>query len=481
MLTDKSKPVLLCCALVASSISAIGITVAQAETTGQSNSNLVKEISVPRPIYPTGGWKKSVDGHVTLTFDVSEHGRVQNPCFVASSVPGFFELYALQAAKASKYEHTSDPPQHVLGIKKDFYFTLDSNPNVRIRPKYPRQGLEYGYQGFVIVDFRVTSKGTVSNEKVVGAEPGVIFNKAALDAARKFKFDAQRFARNDRVHHKFIFSLDSEPTNLVIPDYPTLAKDNKIEGHVVVKFDINNKGLVENAEAIYTNSRELTASAVSAVEQFTFKPDKPANGMLHRVDFILDLDYTPMNKATPEYPKQAMLDNIEGYVIVRYDIDEKGSAVNPSVVTAKPPDIFNQSALASVATFKYRPRYIDGIPTVVSGAMSKILFTLSNDRGASPRRTQEGKRSIRLTPSYELNLNGNLEDGSVIVEFDVNKEGYVEQPRIVEVVDSNLTKEITDQILDEVSYFWYWPLYVFNNPIRVRDVRHRIELRFHEN
>ncbi|WMS86624.1 energy transducer TonB [Pleionea litopenaei] len=61
-------------------------------------------------------------------------------------------------------------------------------PIVKVAPIYPRRALARGIEGFVILEFTVTPQGTVVDPKVVRAEPEGIFNQAAIDAAKKFKY-----------------------------------------------------------------------------------------------------------------------------------------------------------------------------------------------------------------------------------------------------------------------------------------------------
>lgn len=138
MKTTKSSQIGFQAAIGALIIAGSGVALAQTETIISSNESQLKEISTPQPIYPIGGWLKSVDGNVTMMFEVSEKGEIEKPCITSSSFPGFFELYALQALKASKYEHMGDPPRRVVGMEKEIYFTLDSQPRVYIQPNYPR-------------------------------------------------------------------------------------------------------------------------------------------------------------------------------------------------------------------------------------------------------------------------------------------------------------------------------------------------------
>jgi protein TonB len=64
----------------------------------------------------------------------------------------------------------------------------DYLPIVKVAPIYPRRAQSRGLEGYVIVEFVVTTNGSVKDAKVVKAEPAGIFDQAALDAALKFKY-----------------------------------------------------------------------------------------------------------------------------------------------------------------------------------------------------------------------------------------------------------------------------------------------------
>ena len=64
----------------------------------------------------------------------------------------------------------------------------DYLPIVKVAPVYPRRAQSRGIEGYVIVEFTVTKNGSVRNAKVVEAKPESIFDRAAMDAALKFKY-----------------------------------------------------------------------------------------------------------------------------------------------------------------------------------------------------------------------------------------------------------------------------------------------------
>lgn len=61
-------------------------------------------------------------------------------------------------------------------------------PIIKVAPMYPRSAAQRGIEGFVVLEFTVTELGTVTDPVVINAEPPGIFNRAAMDAALKFKY-----------------------------------------------------------------------------------------------------------------------------------------------------------------------------------------------------------------------------------------------------------------------------------------------------
>lgn len=64
----------------------------------------------------------------------------------------------------------------------------DYLPIVKVAPIYPRRAQSRGIEGYVIVEFTVTTSGAVKDPIVVEAKPEGIFDRAAIDAALKFKY-----------------------------------------------------------------------------------------------------------------------------------------------------------------------------------------------------------------------------------------------------------------------------------------------------
>jgi len=61
-------------------------------------------------------------------------------------------------------------------------------PIVKVRPIYPNRALSRGIEGYVIVEFTVTKQGTIKDAVIVESKPKGIFDRAAIQAASKFKY-----------------------------------------------------------------------------------------------------------------------------------------------------------------------------------------------------------------------------------------------------------------------------------------------------
>ncbi|HPG28673.1 MAG TPA: TonB family protein [Myxococcota bacterium] len=61
-------------------------------------------------------------------------------------------------------------------------------PLVRVPPHYPERALARGLEGRVLVEFTIGRTGDVTHAHVVAFEPSPIFNDAALEAVRQWRY-----------------------------------------------------------------------------------------------------------------------------------------------------------------------------------------------------------------------------------------------------------------------------------------------------
>lgn len=63
-----------------------------------------------------------------------------------------------------------------------------ATPIVRIPPQYPERAARRGIEGWVLIEFTITSAGTVADAVVVDADPQNVFNRSALRAIQRWKY-----------------------------------------------------------------------------------------------------------------------------------------------------------------------------------------------------------------------------------------------------------------------------------------------------
>jgi protein TonB len=65
----------------------------------------------------------------------------------------------------------------------------DIVPIVRVNPQYPLRASERGIEGWVEVIFTISKLGTVKDPNVLNSHPSSIFDRAALKAIKKWKYN----------------------------------------------------------------------------------------------------------------------------------------------------------------------------------------------------------------------------------------------------------------------------------------------------
>ncbi len=75
-----------------------------------------------------------------------------------------------------------------IGLNSGFTVDGEYLPIVKVKPQYPRRALTRGIEGHVLLEFTVTKTGAVDNPRVIESVPPGIFDRAAVQAALKFKY-----------------------------------------------------------------------------------------------------------------------------------------------------------------------------------------------------------------------------------------------------------------------------------------------------
>ena len=151
----------------------------------------------------------------------------------------------------------------------------------------------------------------------------------------------------------------------------------------LIKFKncIKSEGLIESDLA---NTKCEISKAIQDAT-FILKSKKD----LHAID-LLD-KYTKFKKIknrTPRYPKNMLEFGETGYVVIEFDITEKGKVVNEEIIEGwcgnvsspytdfQPCSFFNREALTALVKFKYKPAKINNKPIYIRGVKHKFTFSL---------------------------------------------------------------------------------------------------------
>jgi protein TonB len=92
-----------------------------------------------------------------------------------------------------------------------------------------------------------------------------------------------------------------------------------------------------------------------------------------------DTDTIPLVRINPIYPRRAAERRIEGWVVVKFSINEQGMVENPEVVDADPRGIFESAAIRAIRKWKYRPKIEGGKPVKRRGISVKLTFDLEDE------------------------------------------------------------------------------------------------------
>ena len=88
-------------------------------------------------------------------------------------------------------------------------------------------------------------------------------------------------------------------------------------------------------------------------------------------------DVLPIVRIDPQWPREALVEGIEGYVVVEVTIGADGSVKDVRVIQSEPRRMFDRNVIRAVLKWKFKPRIINGVP-VERKAIQVLEFTLDN-------------------------------------------------------------------------------------------------------
>src|SRR5215472_979761 len=198
----------------------------------------------------------------------------------------------------------------------------------------------------------------------------------------------------------FPWVLHSKLTHEILPKYPKEARENHIQGDVLVDVVVDESGDVQTAKLVYcvNCSSILGAAALDAVRKWKYQPTvvdgksvAVSSWIAFRFWFLIEPSVeiltrsessTPdrealkvtgprklrissgvaeanlIHKVAPVYPLEARAEHIQGDVVIQCMIDKQGNIARTHVFSGDP--VLAKSALEAVQQWKYRPYTLNG-------------------------------------------------------------------------------------------------------------------------
>ena len=191
----------------------------------------------------------------------------------------------------------------------------------------------------------------------------------------------------------------------VQPQYPADAKENHIEGDVSIRIQIDQHGLVSDAQVI-SGPEQLKQAALTAVRQWTFTRNsllptttdvvisfRLGDGILEPHAALPRAQSAPLNdgsqpirvggnaqsnnlitKITPMYPPEAKQARVQGRVRLNVLIGDDGVVKDVVLIEGEP--VLADAAIPAVWQWVYRPTLLNGQPVEVLTQVD-VNFTLT--------------------------------------------------------------------------------------------------------
>jgi TonB family protein len=266
--------------------------------------------------YIKDGEAVEVSTTVRVTFSLAGEPA---PAGTVGDVPGGATGGGLRIDTPAGYERVSEAKMRTLRIQK-------------IDPLYPPLALEAHIQGLVVLDLMISAAGEVENVKLVSGHP--ILAPASVEAVKQWKYmpyvkDGSAVAVATRVRLSYTLSENGaavvgEPpieamkltsagqtppqlslpqrvrvsagvsegmlVDKVSPEYPPDARDQRVQGTVILHVNIDKEGNVSNVQLV-SGHPMLAPAAIEAVRQWKYRPYL-LNGEAVEVDTEVRVNFT---------------------------------------------------------------------------------------------------------------------------------------------------------------------------------------------
>ncbi len=134
---------------------------------------------------------------------------------------------------------------------------------------------------------------------------------------------------------------------------------------------------LEQYDAVHSWLEAAAAIGYASPEAGAVQQDLEAAAAKQKfdADVVAANDLTPVKTVDPAYPPKARADKLEGWVELDFTVTESGYVKDIAVHASSNPGEFDQSAIAALAQWRYKPVLRDSKP-VAQRARVRVRFTL---------------------------------------------------------------------------------------------------------
>ena len=88
-------------------------------------------------------------------------------------------------------------------------------------------------------------------------------------------------------------------------------------------------------------------------------------------------DYAiPCKIKPPEYPRNALMNKVEGHVTFSLSVSGKGKPADIQIIESVPEGVFDKQALEAISAWRFKPEMVDGLPVKKEGLQYVLEFKL---------------------------------------------------------------------------------------------------------
>ncbi len=270
-------------------------------------------ISREAPAYPMAMRELDIEGTVELSLTVLADGTVGWVRVLRAEPRGYFEQAAIAGVRAWRFRPARRADRAVecrmlTRVRFALVDTVDSPVDAggdRPAPAYPQSLLTGRVEGYVEVEFAVTTTGAVRQARVINAMPRGEFEAAALAAIRHWRLDDPPASGTERRTRRFEFRLPDStlgevpPTLFASAPFPMRACEQRITGRVTLQVETDALGAVQSARILSAQPAGLFDALALAISRGSRLSPAYRDGRPVPATALLTLVFDPAQATCP--------------------------------------------------------------------------------------------------------------------------------------------------------------------------------------